>query len=95
MPGLADQLAPGLAAYAATPGAIGKLRQLFSRSPDLEPALLLALSSNAANADLVMAVASRQSLAGEGPWRTKLLNSLVEAGAYAKALFGLASHGRA
>lgn len=85
--GSADQLVPGLVAYAATPGAVPKLRQIVSDSPDLEPALLSALASDADNADLVLAIAGPSTPAGgsAGQWRPKLLNSLVEQGNYDKA----------
>jgi hypothetical protein len=84
--GAADQLVPGLVAYAREPGAIPKLKQLFRESPDLEPALLSAMASDADNADLVLAIAQPSSFSGEaGEWRSKLLTSLVNAGMYAKA----------
>lgn len=85
VPGAADQLVPGLVAYARTPGAIPKLRELFKASPDLQPVLLSALASDAANADLVLAIADRSASSGTGQWRAKLLTSLVAQGLYAKA----------
>ncbi|MBA2770640.1 MAG: hypothetical protein H0U34_01285, partial [Sphingomonas sp.] len=84
--GAADQLVPGLAAYARTPGAIPQLKQLFRESPDLEPMLLLALASDAESADLVLAIAQSTTVASNtGKWRSRLLKSLVDAGMYAKA----------
>ncbi|MDQ3478626.1 MAG: hypothetical protein M3438_05645 [Pseudomonadota bacterium] len=85
LPGSAVQLVPGLAAYARTPGAIPKLRELFRESPDLEQLLLTTLASDAANADLVLAVARPASISAPGTWRARLLKSLVEAGRYEKA----------
>lgn len=85
--GSADQLVPTLAAYARTPGAIPKLRQVLSESPDLEPVLLSALASDAENADLVIAIArpSTPVSGAAGQWRAKLLKNLVDEGMYAKA----------
>ncbi len=84
--GAADQLVPGLAAYARTPGAIPELKRLFRESPDLEPVLLSALASDSQSADLALAIAQPSSFASDkGQWRTTLLRSLVGAGLYAKA----------
>lgn len=86
VPGAADQLVPGLAAYARTPGAITELRLLFRESPDLEPVLLFALASEPQNADLALAIAQPSSFASEpGQWRTRLLETLISAGMYSKA----------
>lgn len=86
VPGAADQLVPGLVAYARMPGAIPKLRRLFRESPDLQPVLLSSLASDAANADLILELA-QSSTASSNPrrWRAKLVKSLVDAGMYAKA----------
>lgn len=85
VPGAVDQLVPGLVAYARTPGAIPKLRQLFKESPDLQPVLLSALASDAANADVVLAIADRSASSGAEQWRAKLLKSLVDQRQYARA----------
>lgn len=85
-PAAAEQLVPALAAYARTPGAVPKLRQLFRQSPDLEPVLLSTLASEAENADIIIAIARPQAGPDNpGPWRAKLLNTLVHEGMYAKA----------
>lgn len=79
---------PALAAFARTPGAVPQLRNLFRSSPEFEPSVLSELAADAANADLVLALWSRtpsstDPLAAE--WRSKLVNTLVEQGQFAKA----------
>lgn len=85
--GATAQVVPSFAEYARTPGAVPKLKQILRESPELEPALLSALAADAANADLVLRLASTTGpVAGPPPrWRLDLLATLVAAGRYSEA----------
>jgi hypothetical protein len=75
---------PALAAYARTPGAVPQLRAFFAKYPHAEAGILSLLAGDAANADLVMALASdRRSPSPD--WRGTLVSALAAAGQYAKA----------
>lgn len=75
-----ETLAPSLAAYARSPGAVVELKRLFQASPELEPVVLSQLASNAANADLVLALWSGRDRLGSGDWQARLLSGLVDRG---------------
>lgn len=86
MPAASAQLVPALAQFAATPGALERLRSLLRTYPDLKPRLLFELASDRRNADLILALAASGVV--EHPdldWKQRLLSRLVEDGAYAKA----------
>lgn len=80
-----EALGPALVAYARSPGAIPQLRAFFRRYPAMEPGILNMLATQAANADLVLALASN-ARAPEPDWRVNLLNALVNDKQYARAL---------
>ena len=79
----AEAFAPALAAYARTPGAVPELRAFFAKNPRVEAAILTLLASDAANASLVLSLATGRP--GEPDWRPPLVNSLALAGQYARA----------
>ena len=83
----ADAVVPGLAAYAATPGAVPKLKQLLAESPELEPRVLAALAADPKNAGLILQLSSRRGPSNGKPpeWQARLLESLVADRQYAKA----------
>ena len=80
-------LAPALAAYARSPGAIPQLRQFFAGSPAVRDRTLTTLADNAANADIIMALAPPLPARQSPPpnWPERLVNSLIAAGDYASA----------
>ena len=82
-----EPLAPALAAYARTPGAVPQLRQFFRDSPVNGGRTLNILAQDPANAELVLALASPLPLRQSPPpnWSTSLVNSLVTAGNHAAA----------
>ena len=84
-PGGLDSMAPYIAAYARDRAHWPELRALFREdSAGIEDAALLALAKDPANADLIVALATRQRVV-RSSWLPVLLTNLVEAGAYAKA----------
>ena len=80
-------LAPTLAAFAQSPGAIPQLRALFRTEPVLAQVVLAELAKRASNADLVLALAQPRPAGEEGipTWALRLIHSLVADGQYAKA----------
>ncbi|MEO7241033.1 MAG: hypothetical protein ABIW16_06495 [Sphingomicrobium sp.] len=82
-------LAPSLAAYARTPGAIVELRRLFRLTPNLEEPVLTELSGDAANADLVLALRSARPRTGADSaaprWQARLVGSLIAHGEFERA----------
>jgi hypothetical protein len=74
---------PAVAAYARTPGAVPELRAFFAKAPRVEAAILTLLATDAANADLVLSLASGRP--AEPDWRPQLVASLASAGQYARA----------
>lgn len=78
-------VAPYVAAYARNRSAWPQLRKLFRAEPTLEEATLGALSRNAANADLVLALATPGRVGPKSAWLPGLLQSLIDAKHYAKA----------
>ena len=79
-----EAFSPALVAYARAPGAVPQLRAFFARYPGVEAAILSLLSTDAANADLVLALASKTGVP-KPDWRSDLVSALVSAGKYAKA----------
>ena len=78
-------LAPFLADYAKTPGAVPHLKGLFRRQPAIGEAVLSTLASDAANADLVLALAEAQTGGAAPPWTPRLLEALVAANEFGRA----------
>ena len=76
-------LAPYVAAYARQRQTWPQLRALFRAEPVLEQAALQALASDAANADAVLALATRKG--PDSVWLPAMVDSLVRAGRYAEA----------
>lgn len=74
---------PALVGYARTPGAVPELRAFFAQYPRLEPSVLSLLSTDPANADLVLALARVPK--PDPDWRGTLVSSLASAGQYPKA----------
>jgi len=84
-PGGVSSMAPYVAAYAKDPRTWTQLREIFAANSDLESAALGVLAGDAAGADAVMALADEQHRGRAFGWVPIMLNSLVEAGQYAKA----------
>jgi len=86
--GLQSQMAqgfvPALVAYSQTPGAVPQMRGFFRGRPRVEAGVLSALSADAANAELVLALASN-TRNPDPDWRAPLLSQLVAAGQYERA----------
>ena len=80
----AEAFGPALVAYARAPGAVSQLRSFFRKYPRVEASVLSVLASDAANADLVLALATNDRVA-DPDWRTTLVTGLAAAGQYAKA----------
>lgn len=79
-----EAFSPALAAYARTPGAVPELRAFFAKYPDAEAGILSLLASDAANADLVMALATDKR-SPTPDWRGILVSALASAGQYSRA----------
>lgn len=86
VPGAMQQVAPALAAFATSAGAVPHLKRILLAHPELEPALLSRLAEQPRNAELILAIA-RPRQGGEEPprWHGILLAKLVEDGDYARA----------
>jgi hypothetical protein len=85
MPASGSNVAPFLADYARTRGAAKELADLFREQPSLQPAILGELAKDAANADLVIALADGAPRTGDQSWKSRMLGSLVADGQYRKA----------
>lgn len=86
VPAASAQLAPSLAGYARTPGAIPQIRQILASYPELETPLLAKLSWDPNNADLILSLASANKATGPAPdWQRLMLTTLVNDGQYEKA----------
>jgi hypothetical protein len=83
VPNGVDSLGPYVAAYAKDPTARPQMLSLFRSDPRIELSTLTALSADAENADLIMALATPAAKAPQ--WAPRLLESLVEAGEFGKA----------
>lgn len=76
-------LAPYVATFAAQRSTWPQLRALFAQEPLIEQATLQALAADPANADAVLALATRR-----GPdkiWLPQIVDNLIKAGRYAEA----------
>lgn len=83
VPSAGVQLAPALAEYARSPGAVARVRSILASYPELEVPVLAALSSDPRNADLILSLASQRT--GQGPppdWQRLMLISIVNIGEY-------------
>lgn len=82
VPGSSGQLAPRIAASLKSVGGVEGVRALVADNPQLRDDLLIALATDASNADIIASLAvpaQRQS------WRPVLVNSLIAAGDYHRA----------
>jgi len=78
-------IAPYLAAYARSPGAVPGVMSMLRGYPELEPLLLNALSSDASNERLVLTFWSGRGGESARGWQERMLNTLVTAGQYDRA----------
>lgn len=78
-------LAPFLAAFARSPGAVPQLKALLRTHPQLESALLNSLAGDAANAGLVLELWSGRGGEDAEPWQSRLLSQQVQSGEFAAA----------
>jgi hypothetical protein len=86
LPAGSQQLAPSLAAYARSPGSIPQIKAILASYPELEEPLLTTMSTDVANTDAILKLASPPKREGPAPiWQRLLLSNLVDKGEYAKA----------
>lgn len=86
IPASSMQLAPALAAYTATPGALGQVRAILAAYPELEQPLLAQLAQEPKNINLVLALAKpRPSDRATPGWQRNMLTALINAGSYERA----------
>lgn len=78
-----EAFVPALVGFARTPGAVPQMKAFFARYPLVESAVLSVLALDAANADLVLALASARK--SDLNWRGNLVSALVNDGQYARA----------
>lgn len=80
-------VAPYYAKYAQAPGGAERVKAMLRAHPEFETDVLSALATDAANADLILNLASgRGASLGDSPgWHGKLVESLVAAREYSKA----------
>ena len=80
-----QSVAPYLAAYAKDRSNWPQLRKLFRSDPALRDTALAALANDAANADVILALAGDRLQGSRPSWAPTLIASLVKAGQYRKA----------
>jgi len=86
LPAGSQQLAPSLAGYAKVPGSLPQIKAILASYPELEEPLLATMSSDVANTDAILRLASSPRREGPAPvWQRLLLSNLVAAGEYRKA----------
>jgi hypothetical protein len=85
-PAGADNAAPYIAAYAKDRSTWPRLKGIFQANPTLAAASLATLSKDASNADAIVALADAQQLSPGAAWVQPLLNELISAGRYDRAL---------
>jgi hypothetical protein len=78
-------LAPYVASYARDRSNWPQLRALFRSDPGIADGTFSVLSADAANADLILALADRRSLKADTSWVQNLLGAVVAAGEPRKA----------
>ena len=79
-----EAFGPAVVAYAREPGAVPQLRGFFEKYPRAEASVLSVLAADAANADLVLALASNDRNP-DPDWRGPLISGLAAKGQYGKA----------
>jgi hypothetical protein len=84
-PNGAATVGPYLAAYARNPANWPALRTMFRANPELARSALIVLSQNVTTIPAVLALADPRLKATGAPWLSRLLNTLTNAGEYAKA----------
>jgi tetratricopeptide (TPR) repeat protein len=84
-PNGAGLLAPYLAAYARSPANWPALRTMFRANPGLAHPAMVALASDIATVPAVLALADPGENPQRAQWLPQLLNTLTDAGQYAKA----------
>lgn len=88
MPSSSVPLAGALQQFARLGGTAAQLRQLFVINPALENQVLSTLASDAANADLIVAAATKRKSEDDADplaWQEKLLNAMIARREYQKA----------
>ena len=86
VPAASAQLAPALADYARSPGAVQQIRTILQSYPELETPLLARLSYDPKNTDLILALATSKQSSGPSPdWQRLLLTTLINDKQYDKA----------
>lgn len=87
VPATGIQLVPALASYARQPNARQNLGRMLQINPQLKQPLLIALSADTANADLIVFLAGPNPSVERGAkvWESRLLRGLVNQGNYARA----------
>ena len=81
VPGVEEQFVPSLVTFARQPGATPVLRHFLARSPTYRTTVLASLAQDAANADLILALAGSRA-PGTSPeaWESAIVNKLLEGG---------------
>ena len=86
LPAGSQRMAPSLAAYSKSPGSVPQIKTILESYPELEEPLLATMSSDVANTDVILRLASAHKPKGPAPvWQRLLLTNLVEQGEYRKA----------
>jgi hypothetical protein len=86
MPSAKGAMIDAMAAYAKQAGAAARLRELVRGDPEVEQRLLATLAQDAANADLILAIAGPRQNARPGQsWPSELVAALVRSGQPARA----------
>jgi hypothetical protein len=78
-------VAPYIAAYAASPSNWPALRTLFRSNPNLAQPALVRLATNAATVPAVLALADPHEKADQAQWLAPLLTTLTDSGKYGQA----------
>lgn len=78
-------IAPYLATYAKDRSNWPQLRSLFRSDPAMAEATFAALAADAANADVILALADKRHRSARSAWVPALIERLVSAGQYHKA----------
>lgn len=84
-PGGVASVAPYVAAFARDPSHWPHLRAMFRSHPQLEDRSLLALTSDQANADMILALSTPSRRGPDTLWLSELLSALLTAGQVDKA----------
>lgn len=79
------QLAPALAEFARSPGALPQLRRILNVYPELEPALLAELARDSRNAELILELTGGRWGSGSAQWQARLLDRILRQGDFERA----------